>query len=221
MRDQVVAIFDVSCDVGATALAAARMARELHVELSGVFVEEQRALHMAALPFTVLVESSGRSSPVGAETIEAFFRVAEGRARAELSRVAASHDVPSSFRVMRGHLAGAVQQFASARGVVLGSEPPARPRREGGARVLCVAADPTRLESLRGLLRRLGAHELDELRLPSGAERVATVDAIAARAAAQGVRLVATSLGEPWVDAGALEQLRRRTPVPVILLAGS
>ncbi|MCK6536876.1 MAG: hypothetical protein L6Q84_28240 [Polyangiaceae bacterium] len=131
--------------------AAASVARALQGELYGVFVEELSALRLAELPFTVLIEHSGRAQALDVAHLEALLRVAAARAQSELDRAARRQRVPVSFRVTRGRLLGELTSAAGATDLILLDSAHPAPRGSGGGPVTVVGRGPSGLRALLGL----------------------------------------------------------------------
>lgn len=134
--------------------AAARLAQALEGELLGIFVEEPAALRLAELPFTLLIEHSGRAQALDLAHLEALFAAAAERASAELARAARRERVPVSFRVARGRLLRELASAANERDLIVmdSSRPEPRPGASRGPVTLAA----TRAEHVRTLLE-LGA----------------------------------------------------------------
>lgn len=140
--------FDASSP-GSAAAVAVELARALSAELAGVFVEETDAHRLAALPFAVLVESTGRSTPLGPRDLAALLRVAADRAERVLLREAARAHVRASFRVARGRLVRELESEAAERDViVLESARPAARRDAPRGPVVVAVDDPETAFSL-------------------------------------------------------------------------
>lgn len=125
----------VGIDASAASLdalaAAASLAARLGSELTGLFVEDEDLLRLAALPFGDIVRSPGgareRLDPSAAE---AALRAIGSAAREALERVASSERVACSFRVARGRVIREVLAAAErADLVVLGAAGHGRPGR--------------------------------------------------------------------------------------------
>jgi predicted phosphoribosyltransferase len=118
--------------------AASALARGLHAELAGLFVEDIALLRMAALPFTREVGvTSGVSRPIEVQDLERALRLQAERMRVSLARMAAELALPWSFQVTRGRLLEQVlEALASMDLIVVG-----RPRRMPG-RALGPAEQP-------------------------------------------------------------------------------
>ncbi|MFO0569957.1 MAG: hypothetical protein U0263_30200 [Polyangiaceae bacterium] len=130
--------------------AAARLAQALGSEVVGVFVEAPAALHLAELPFAVLVEHSGRVQSLDAERVQRLWRVAATRAESELSRAAERENVRVSFRVRRGQFLGELEAVAEERDVIVIDAGRALPRRHRAHGSVAVASE--RPESILPLL---------------------------------------------------------------------
>lgn len=85
--------------------AATTLARGLHAELAGLFVEDVALLRMAALPFTREVgRSSGVARPIEVGDLERTLQRQAAQVREGLARIAVELALPWSFRVARGTL---------------------------------------------------------------------------------------------------------------------
>ncbi|MBI3203651.1 MAG: hypothetical protein HYZ29_19085 [Myxococcales bacterium] len=193
--------------------AAACVARALEGELYGVFVEELSVLRLAELPFTALIEHSGRARALDVEHLEALLRVAAARARSELDRAARRQRVPVSFRVTRGRLLGELTAAAGATDLILidGCHP--APRATGSGPVTVVGRDPAGLQPL-----------LDLSAAVSGAESVIAIvsdecrTSATAWAAKGGHRLLLRRL-EPGPAEALARVIERGAPRMVLLNA--
>jgi hypothetical protein len=84
---------------------AIALARGLHAELAGLFVEDVALLRMAALPFTREVgRSSGVARPIEVADLERTLHRQGEQVRRGLARIAVELALPWSFRVARGSL---------------------------------------------------------------------------------------------------------------------
>ena len=125
----------VGIDASAASLdalaAAASLAVRLGSELSGLFVEDEDILRLAALPFGDIVRSPGGDRErLDRASAEAGLRAVASRAREALERAASQRRVSFSFRVTRGRVIREV--LAAAEGadlVVLGMAGHGRPAR--------------------------------------------------------------------------------------------
>jgi nucleotide-binding universal stress UspA family protein len=117
----------VGVDASAASLdavaAAAAIAVRLGAELTGLFVEDEDLLRLAALPFGAIVRApGGERERLDRPAAEAALRAAASHAREALERAAASVHVACTFRVARGRVSREVLAAAeSADLVVLGS----------------------------------------------------------------------------------------------------
>lgn len=218
------------------AAAAARLAQALEAEVLGIFVEEPSALRLAELPFTVLIEHSGRAQALDLEHLEALLRVAAARARADLHAAARRERVPVSFRVARGRLLLELSRAAAERDVIVMDS--ARPEpRPGAARgpVTLAARDPGQVRPLLELGAAIAGRELLVLIAPdagrAAAERwaeetghpllVRRLPSLAPHALARAVgqlsgRMLLTG-AQGWSDV-ELAELRRELGCPLVLV---
>jgi hypothetical protein len=115
--------------------AATELARGLHIELAGLFVEDVALLRMAALPFTREVGLvSGIARPIEPRDLERTLQMQAERVRHGLARIAAELALPWSFQVARGSLLEqALEAAAEADLIVLGRRRSAATRAGGGA----------------------------------------------------------------------------------------
>ncbi len=100
--------------------AATALARGLHAELAGLFVEDEALLRMAALPFTREVGlSSGVARSIELGDLERTLQRQAEHVRQELARVAVELTLPWSFRVARGSLLEQVLGAAAATDLIV------------------------------------------------------------------------------------------------------
>jgi len=102
----------VACDTDsepASAIeTAVRLAAKLDATLHGVFVEDQRLLHVAAFPFARQVNlSTGSSEELDTESVEKHFQRLSGQARDALKAAARRHGVDWTFSTVRAHRSAA------------------------------------------------------------------------------------------------------------------
>jgi len=141
--------------------AAARLAQALEAELVGIFVEEPAALRLAELPFTVLIEHSGRARELDLNHVEALLRVAAARARSELSRAARRERVPVTFRVARGRLLGELAAATAERDLlVMGNARPEPGASSARGPVTVAARDDRHLRHLLAVGAAVAGPEL-------------------------------------------------------------
>lgn len=89
--------------------AAATVAARLGSDLSGLFVEDEDVLRLAALPFAGIVRvPSGERAALDRQAMEAELRALAARARETLAREAAGRRVGFTFRVVRGRVVAEV-----------------------------------------------------------------------------------------------------------------
>ncbi|PKQ05044.1 MAG: hypothetical protein CVT73_12435 [Alphaproteobacteria bacterium HGW-Alphaproteobacteria-12] len=81
---------------------AARLAASLDARLSGVFVEDENLLALAALPFAREISFSGEVRGVDPERMLRAMKAQAGSARRMLALAAAEHNVEWSFDIRRG-----------------------------------------------------------------------------------------------------------------------
>lgn len=92
--------------------AAAGLASALGAELVGLFVEDQRLLRFAELPFAQeLGGATARARPVGTADIERALKVHADRLRRLISDTARPLGVPWTLEVTRGHMVQAALAF--------------------------------------------------------------------------------------------------------------
>jgi len=154
--------------------AAARVAQALESEVVGIFVEEPSALRLAALPFTVMIEHTGRARALDLEHVEALLRAAAARARAELAAAGRRERVPVSFRVARGRLLGELALAAAERDLIVVDSSRPEPR-SGAARgpVTIAARAPESVRQLLDLGAAIAGRELLVLIVPEAARAAA------------------------------------------------
>lgn len=103
MFRRILVALDASRESVVALSAAVQMARRLHAELVGVFVEDENLLKLVQHPFARevnLLTCVGRRLDVA--TIERDLKTQAALARRELERAATEAQVPWSFRVARG-----------------------------------------------------------------------------------------------------------------------
>jgi nucleotide-binding universal stress UspA family protein len=85
--------------------SAAELAASLHVELRGLFVEDEGLIHLAGLPFGMEFGSfSAHPRRLEANTLEREFRVQAAGLRKTMADVAGQRRVTWSFQVVRGRV---------------------------------------------------------------------------------------------------------------------
>lgn len=114
MSRRIVVALDASPGSRAACEAAVELARSLEADLLGLFVEEERLLRLADLPFARQVgTTSGSVRPIGPDEIGSQLRALARRARESLARAAAPASVGWTFRVARGSIADQLAAAAS------------------------------------------------------------------------------------------------------------
>jgi len=103
----------------AVVLTAVAVARAIDADVLGLFVEETDAARLAALPFAVVVERSGRAARLNPKELGILLRNAAEHAEHELRRAATRERVRASFGVRRGRFLGALQAEAGERDLVV------------------------------------------------------------------------------------------------------
>jgi hypothetical protein len=110
---RVVMRLDAAADSRSAIATAAGLAARAGAPLHGIFVEDEELLHLAALPFARQVSPGIGGERLTVAMAELHQRSAAEHARAELSAMAARHDVEPSFEVVRATsdiaLAGAAE----------------------------------------------------------------------------------------------------------------
>lgn len=104
---RILVALDASSHSHAALAAAVALAGRLHSEVQGIFVEDVNLLRLAELPFAREVRyglSSAR--PVQGEEVLRGLRARAAVLRRELEEVAEQNKVSSTFRVVRGTVAG-------------------------------------------------------------------------------------------------------------------
>ncbi|MEM8795634.1 MAG: hypothetical protein AAGE61_08710 [Pseudomonadota bacterium] len=100
--------------------AALALARALHAEIAGHFIEEAGLINMASLPFTRIVRSHGRAvKDVGASDMEREITEAGRAWRRRLAAGARRHQLSYSFAVTRGDYCIELKKAASPRDIVI------------------------------------------------------------------------------------------------------
>lgn len=107
-RSNVLALLDdVACGAALLEISSA-LARLTRRELAVVYVENQRALHAAALPFAqVLAAHAAQWRPLQASEVEQGFRTQAARLRELVSRIALRDAVHCTLSIQRGSLGDA------------------------------------------------------------------------------------------------------------------
>lgn len=102
---QVLAVLDDVAAGAALLEMSSALARLMRRELAVVYVENQRALHAAALPFAqVLAAHAAQWRPLQPSEVERGFRAEAARLRELSSRIALRDAVQCSLRILRGSL---------------------------------------------------------------------------------------------------------------------
>jgi hypothetical protein len=110
---RVVIALDTASAPGEALEAAAGLASGLGAELVGLFVEDQRLLRFAELPFAQeLGAATARARPVSTADIERALKIHAERLRRLLSETARPLGVPWTLEVTRGHVVQAALAFA-------------------------------------------------------------------------------------------------------------
>ena len=97
---------DASSHSHAALAAAVTLAGRLHSELEGIFVEDINLLRLAELPFVREVRFGQGVRPMPGEEVQRGLRARAAVLRRELEEVAEQNKVSSTFRVLRGAVAG-------------------------------------------------------------------------------------------------------------------
>jgi hypothetical protein len=210
--------------------AATELARGLHIELAGLFVEDAALLRMAALPFTREVGLvSGLVRPIETRDLERTLQRQAEQVRHGLAKIAAELALPWSFQVARGSLLEqALEAAAEADLIVLGRRRSAANRAGGEtsqpARSPIVSAFFDASEAAQRVLSAAlelaqGRPEQLSLLVPAGS--VATLESLRERAAAV-LRVPAglprlQPIGAP--EAGELAQQTRRLRSRALVLS--
>lgn len=85
--------------------SAAELAATLHIELRGLFVEDEGLMHLARLPFSLEFGSfTARPRRLEAHTLEREFRIQAAGLRKIMADVAGQRRVSWSFQVVRGRV---------------------------------------------------------------------------------------------------------------------
>jgi nucleotide-binding universal stress UspA family protein len=103
---RIVVGLDASNHSHAALAAAVALAGRLHSELEGIFVEDVNLLRLAELPFAREVRFGQTARPVQGEEVLRGLRARAAVLRRELAEVAQQNKVSSTFRVVRGAVAG-------------------------------------------------------------------------------------------------------------------
>lgn len=117
---RVVVALDTAAAPGEALEAAAGLARGLGAELVGLFVEDQRLLRFAELPFAQeLGAATARVRPVSTADIERALKSHAERLRRLLSEAARPLGVPWTLEVTRGQVVQAALDFAGLEDVLV------------------------------------------------------------------------------------------------------
>lgn len=104
---RIVVALDASSHSHAALAAAVALAGRLHSELQGIFVEDINLLRLAELPFAREVRFGlSAARPVQGEELLRGLRARAAVLRRELEELAEQNKVSSTFRVVRGAVAG-------------------------------------------------------------------------------------------------------------------
>lgn len=99
---RVVVPLDATAESRTAIDTAARLAAQWHVPLSGVFVENEELIGLAALPFARQVTLGAGREALTPENVAAHLRAAAEQTRQELAAAAKRHGVEWSFAAVRG-----------------------------------------------------------------------------------------------------------------------
>jgi nucleotide-binding universal stress UspA family protein len=214
----------VAIDASAASLdaleAAVSVAERLGSELTGLFVEDEDLLRLAALPFADIVRSPGGARErIDPTSVEAVLRAVAASARAALEKAASRRGVTWRFRISRGRVAREV--LAAAEGadlVVLGASGLGRSGRGivgATARAAAAGARASVLLLARGA--RLGGEVVGvDDGTTCGARAVSAAAALVAMGGA--VSVLKTTEG---FAAGLVDGILRVHPALVVLPAGA
>ncbi len=217
-RERFVVVFDSVGDPKALVRVATDLARAADAELHGIFLEETETLNMAELPFTSIVDDTGRVSPLGRDTLEAAWRAAAARARQRLNRAADDARLPWAFHVMRGRLATALEQAQGARATLVA--PPTSVEKETSAAALILASSPEIADQLEQRARPLLGRQarLSQRVVDAPDEAAASSVAVMLQICeASEPPLLIVSAADPCLAGSALGALRRQSRVPILL----
>jgi nucleotide-binding universal stress UspA family protein len=108
-REQLIRRILVALYASAHSLAAletaVRLAANLRAELTGLFVEDVNLLRLADLPFAREVRTlSATTHQLNSQRVAADMRTQAARAQRALLRAAEESQLPTSFRIVRGHV---------------------------------------------------------------------------------------------------------------------
>jgi hypothetical protein len=221
------------------AAVAARLARLLEAELAGVFVEAPDALRMAALPFAVVVERSGRAIPIGPADLAALLRSAASTAERALRGEARRENLNASFRVTRGPFLGELEQAATARDLIVVDSSGHSRRQPTSGPVAAVIDAPEHAaelldlaaavagpgEPVVGVVARAGtARDAVERWVVSRGRKVllVSVDRVDAAGVVKALaplpgRLLIVGQTAPWLGEGGIRHLRRELGCPLLI----
>ena len=132
-KPRIVIGLDTSLVARETLSLAARLAASVDARLSGVFVEDEDLLNLAALPFAQEISFSGQVSPVDTERMLRAMRAQAESARRVLSRIAEEAHVEWSFDVRRGRPLRTLAASARREDTLVIRAPGASPREVGKA----------------------------------------------------------------------------------------
>ena len=104
---RILVALDASAHSHAALAAAVTLAGRLHSEIQGIFVEDINLLRLAELPFAREVRfGQAGARPVQGEELRRGLRARAAVLRRELEEIAEENKVSSTFRVVRGAVAG-------------------------------------------------------------------------------------------------------------------
>lgn len=103
---RILVALDASSHSHAALAAAVALAERLHSELQGIFVEDINLLRLAELPFAREVRFGQAARPLHGEDVQRGLRARAAVLRRELEEAAEQNKVSSTFRVVRGAVAG-------------------------------------------------------------------------------------------------------------------
>lgn len=176
---QVLAVLDDVAAGAALLEMSSALARLMRRELAVVYVENQRALHAAALPFAqVLAAHAAQWRPLQPGEVEQGFRAEAARLRELSSRIALRDAVHCSVRIQRGSLGeAAVALQAESDLLLLAGTAPFRSRVAVTARrrpvVALIADDTLPSERARQVATQLAQSLSGVLELAQGAAAAA------------------------------------------------
>jgi nucleotide-binding universal stress UspA family protein len=110
---RILVALDASTHSLAALEAAAELAASQHAELIGLFVEDENLINLAGLPFAREVRGpAATQKPIDSAEMEYELRLQASQARRAIREAAERFEARWSFKIVRGHVTGAVLEAA-------------------------------------------------------------------------------------------------------------